>query len=217
MTSLAFSPSPASSFSSSTSVSSLSSSSDTLLILSHSDATIGVFDVEARHFAPWASHLAQRSELPRRWTALHDCVLGIEIEPPGQGSAIPSSSQATDSRHALFWGSTWLCRVTLDAPAGWGDFLKKRRRDASPVRSKQKQKPKPKQGRGAERFPPGADHDAEEHLDDEGPTNFKLVSRYRPILRAGFLGPGELAIVERPLVDVLRTLPPAFFKPRYGS
>ena len=166
-------------------------------------------------YAPWASHLSQRSELPRRWTSLHDSVLGIEIEPPATTPSL-STPQANEScRHALFWGSTWLCRISLDAPAGWGDFLKKRRRDTSYAKLRQKQKPISKQGH----LSSGADHDNEGNLDDESqsPTNFKLVTRYRPILRAGFLSSEELVVVERPLVDVLRTLPPAFFKPRYGS
>jgi len=44
-----------------------------------------------------------------------------------------------------------------------------------------------------------------------------MVTHYRPILLADFVGEGELVIVERPLVDVLATLPPAFFKHKYGS
>ena len=153
---------------------------------------------------------------------MHDSVLGIEVEPINEFST--ASSQAADGyRHALFWGATWLCRVKLDAPTGWGDLMKKRRRDASPVKSSQKQKQQeqksaPKQGRGegagTDGFP---DQDADARIDEDTPTNFKLITRYRPILRAGFLGPRELVVVERPLVDVLRTLPPAFFKPRYGS
>lgn len=51
----------------------------------------------------------------------------------------------------------------------------------------------------------------------EETSNFKLVTRYRPILCADFLEAGEIVIVERPLVDVLQSLPPAYFKPRYGT
>ena len=51
---------------------------------------------------------------------------------------------------------------------------------------------------------------------EEQDSNFKMVTHYRPILHVDFLGPGELVVVERPLVDVLATLPPAYFKPKYG-
>lgn len=221
-------------------------------MLAHADATIGVFDVETRRFAPWAAHLSQRERLPRRWASLHDGVLGIAIEPPStsQSASAPSStskhpssskqSAAESGRHAVFWGATWLCRVALDAPAGWGGFIKKRRRDgpastapappSTPSRSKSKAKAKGKANHASgpltnavtsadDADAEGGD-DANEHdkeHDGETPTNFKLVSRYRPILCADFLANGELLVVERPLVDVLRGLPPAFFKPRYGS
>lgn len=44
----------------------------------------------------------------------------------------------------------------------------------------------------------------------------RLISHYRPILHVDFLDDGELVVVERPLVDVLSTLPPAYFKHKYG-
>lgn len=53
--------------------------------------------------------------------------------------------------------------------------------------------------------------------EDQNTNNFKLVTHYRPILHVEFLAPGELVVVERPLVDVLATLPPAYFKPKYGA
>ena len=47
--------------------------------------------------------------------------------------------------------------------------------------------------------------------------NFKLITHYRPLLLVDFVSPGELVVVERPLVDVLAKLPPAYFKPKYGA
>ncbi|KAL5534622.1 hypothetical protein ACEPAG_1085 [Sanghuangporus baumii] len=221
VTALAFSPPPSSV--SSTSV----SSGSTLLILAHANSSIGVFDVEARQFASWASHLAQLKHLPRRWTSLHDSVLGIAIEPRISSSSTASSvgSSEDGARHALFWGATWLCRVCLDAPVGWGDFAKKRRRDGSSQKlsSKSKGKSKTKTGSNvpANRAPAvaaeGGEVDAGPESEEESMSNFKLVTRYRPILRVDFLDAGELLVVERPLLDVLRNLPPAFFKPKYGT
>ena len=51
----------------------------------------------------------------------------------------------------------------------------------------------------------------------EDDPNFRLVTRYRPLLWVDYMGPGELLVVERPLVDLLSTLPPAYFKATYGS
>ena len=47
--------------------------------------------------------------------------------------------------------------------------------------------------------------------------NFKLVTHYRPVLFVDFIAPAELVVVERPLVDVLAKMPPAYFKPKYGA
>ena len=101
---------------------------------------------------------------------------------------------------ALFWGASWLCRVQLDAGVAFGGFDKKRRWGG--------QKP-------AVRPPPnfkGAEDGGGLQQD-----NFKLVTHYRPILFVDFIAPGELVVVERPLVDILAKLPPAFFKAKYGA
>ncbi|KAI0314976.1 WD40 repeat-like protein [Amylostereum chailletii] len=47
--------------------------------------------------------------------------------------------------------------------------------------------------------------------------NFKVITHYRQILLAEFMASGELVVVERPLMDVLARLPPAYFKPKYGA
>ena len=57
----------------------------------------------------------------------------------------------------------------------------------------------------------------EEPSQEVQPRNFKLITHYRPLLLVDFVTPGELVVVERPLVDVLAKLPPAYFKPKYGK
>lgn len=159
--------------------------SPSTLVLGLANNTVQVFDVESRTFPAWARELT--AALPRRFTHLHDPILGVAFDAPAKRGS------------ALFWGATWLCRVQLDAGVGFDNFDKKRRWGAP--------KPAPKLA---------AHQDA-----DGAPTfhqdNFKLVTHYRPILFADFIGPAELVVVERPLVDVLAKLPPAFFKPKYGA
>jgi len=54
--------------------------------------------------------------------------------------------------------------------------------------------------------------------DEERPwRDCKMITQYRPIGACEFLSREELVVVERPLVDVLATLPPAYFKHKYGS
>lgn len=99
----------------------------------------------------------------------------------------------------MFWGSTWICKVQLDAGTTYGGFDKKRRRDI-----KHGPPPPPAHGEG-------------EAGENAANNNFKVVTTYRPILFADFVAPGEMVVVERPLVDVLARLPPAYFKPKYGA
>jgi len=158
--------------------------------------TIQIYDVESRSFPSWSKGLTK--SLPGRFTGLHDPMVGVSFDPgasPAQG------------KHAVFWGSTWLCKIQLDANVGYGGFDKKRRRDGK------RQNPnavvtvsQATSGDGGEENPKHPNHQ----------QNFKLVTHYRPILFADFIAPAELVIVERPLVDVLAKLPPAFFKPKYG-
>ncbi|KAI0932482.1 hypothetical protein AcW2_001100 [Taiwanofungus camphoratus] len=170
------------------------------LILGFANNSVQVYDVESRHFPRWAQGLDK--SLPRRFAHLHDPILGVTFDP---GARAGEPSTGAPPRSALFWGATWLCRVKLDAHAGWGGFEKKRRR-------------------GARRLaPPGVSNpSAPTDVPQEGQLqnpqqNFKLVTHYRPILLADFIAPAELVVVERPLVDVLAKLPPAYFKPKYGA
>jgi U3 small nucleolar RNA-associated protein 4 len=52
---------------------------------------------------------------------------------------------------------------------------------------------------------------------DDSTRDFKMITHFRPILFVDFLTAGELVVVERPLVDVLSTLPPAYFRHKYGA
>ena len=164
--------------------------SSSLLVLGFANNTLEMYDVEARQFPSWSRALC--SSLPKRFTHLHDAMLGVTLAPPAASAHLDHVDKSNDSSVlALFWGATWLCKVQFDAPVGWGGFEKKRRRRRSE----------------------GADHGTERG----GAHNFKLITQYRQILLADFLAPGELVVVERPLTDVLATLPPAYYRPKYGA
>lgn len=140
-------------------------------------------------FPEWSKKLV--NSLPKRFTHIHDPVLGVAFDP---------DMSDPKSQRALFWGSTWICKVNLSGPVGWGGFSKKRRREST-------KRPKVN----------GDNSQKVEVSTEEQDSNFKMVTHYRPLLHVDFLGPGELVVVERPLVDVLATLPPAYFKPKYGA
>jgi U3 small nucleolar RNA-associated protein 4 len=169
------------------------------LVIGLSNNTIHVFNVESRTFPEWSIPLC--SNLPKRFTHLHDPILGLTFNP------IPSKD---GSRKALFWGFTWMCSVKLDSLVGWGGFSKKRRREHKTTTS------------GAAQLhinvnKPQTNVSTEDQNSQTQPKNFTVFTHYRPLLFVDFLDCGEMVVVERPLMDVMSTMPPAFFKPKYGS
>lgn len=105
--------------------------------------------------------------------------------------------------NAWLWGSSWLCKVRLNQST----VPMSKKRSRGNLTEKSPSAPSTKNG-------VTDDFDQKESSDD---GNFKVVTHFRPILFTGFIGPKELVIVERPLVDVMSRLPPAFFKPKYGK
>ena len=110
----------------------------------------------------------------------------------------------------MFWGSTWICRIQLDTGTVYGGFEKKRRRDGSGKKRKDVAPPPTTQNQNQ-------DGEETEQPLQQSPNNFRLITNYRPILLAEFVASGEMVVVERPLVDVLAKMPPAYFKPKYGA
>ncbi|KAJ7107652.1 WD40-repeat-containing domain protein [Mycena crocata] len=127
------------------------------------------------------------NNLPKRLRRTHDHILGVAFDPVNAGPSLKASAGPSPPRYVLLWGSTWMCKIKLD-DSGARPGHKKRRRESAKVET------------------PSEDH-----------VNFKMITHYRPILHVDFLAPGELVVVERPLVDVLATLPPAYFVHRYGA
>ncbi|KAG6832228.1 hypothetical protein H0H92_004193 [Tricholoma furcatifolium] len=155
-----------------------------VLIMAFPDNSLQIYNVESRQFPTWGKELS--GNLPKRFTNAHDPVVGVTFD-----TVEHASGSSDDVQHyALFWGSTWICKLPL------GDFTprgqtKKRRRESAKTST----------------LP----------LSDDTHVDFKMIMHYRPILYLDFLAGGELVVVERPLVDVLSDLPPAYFKHKYGA
>lgn len=154
-----------------------------ILIMAFPDNTLQVYDVESRQFPAWGKDFC--NSLPKRFTHAHDPVLGVSFD-----AAESTSSSDTAPQYALFWGSTWICKLSLSGSTPRG-LTKKRRRESMKASSL---------------LP----------IDDTR-SDLKMIAHYRPILYLDFLASGELVVVERPLVDVLSDLPPAYFKHKYGA
>ncbi|KAI0786033.1 WD40 repeat-like protein [Abortiporus biennis] len=175
---------------------SFSPNNPNILIIGLSNNEVWIYDVEEKTFPGWGKGLLGLERLK----GLKDEILGVTFD---SGGGLTTKKSPTS---ALFWGSTWLCKIQLDggSKSGLGSsnragFDKKRRRD-----------------RDGKRHPPHQ-QPLDEHSQQTGQQNFKLITHYRPILFVDFIEPGELVVVERPLVDVLAKLPPPYFKPKYGA
>jgi U3 small nucleolar RNA-associated protein 4 len=169
------------------------------LVIGLANNSVHIFNVESRTFPDWSIPLS--NNLPKRFTHLHDPILGLTFNP---------TPFKDGSRKALFWGSTWMCSIKLDSPAGWGGFSKKRRREYRTVVNGASQ-PGTNVGKAQ------VNVSAEDQKRQTQPKNFTVLTQYRPLLLVDFLDCGEMVVVERPLVDVMSAMPPAFFKPKYGS
>ncbi|KAG6885935.1 hypothetical protein C0993_007437 [Termitomyces sp. T159_Od127] len=154
-----------------------------ILIMAFPDNTLQVYNVESRQFPTWGKEFC--NSLPRRFTHAHDPVLGVAFDAE---ETAPGSENA--SQYALFWGSTWMCKLSVSGSPSRG-LTKKRRRESMKTSSL---------------------------LPIDGPhSDLKMIAHYRPILYLDFLARGEIVVVERPLVDVLSDLPPAYFRHKYGA
>ncbi|RDB28866.1 U3 small nucleolar RNA-associated protein 4 [Hypsizygus marmoreus] len=171
------------SFSSPVQVLSFDPTRPSVLIMGFPDNSLQIYNVESRQFPTWGKELC--NNLPKRFRLAHDPVLGVTFDP-----AHHFTNGAP--RYALFWGSTWICKLSFNEAAVSG-MNRKRRRESVKL------------------APPVA------WGDESSPVDFKMITHYRPILHVDFLERGELLVVERPLVDVLSGLPPAYFKHKYGA
>lgn len=172
-----------------------------VLLLAFPDNSIQIFDVETRQFPAWGKDLS--STLPKRFKYAHDPVLGVTFDPPSDSFAAGSDEGKT--RFILFWGATWLFKATLDTRAFLGGRKRRRDREVIP--------PTP-----GPLVTPGPGAHGPHNMEEDRPwRDYKMITAYRPIVCCDFLTKKELVVVERPLVDILQTLPPAFFKHKYGA
>ncbi|KAB5592618.1 U3 small nucleolar RNA-associated protein [Ceratobasidium theobromae] len=171
-----------------------------VLAIGYPNNKIHLFDAEAKLFYP---------ALPDKLEHLQDPILGIVFPPiPGGGGGVPGGCK----RKMYVWSANWLARfdvaapspsALLESPPPWSES------DAAETEVGQRAAGS-KRKRGN---PSGQAGEA-----------FAIVNKFRPVLLVDFCAPvdgtagqDEMVIVERPLVDLLATLPPAYLKPKYGA
>jgi U3 small nucleolar RNA-associated protein 4 len=154
--------------------------------------SLQIYNVEMGQFPAWSKHLC--SSPPKNFQTLHDPILGVTFDPAGSG-------------YALFWGATWMFKIIIGPPRAPNNPRKRQRNPKKHTSSATG----PSFTYPTERIEVSL---GKERKDIDG---HKMISHFRPILFADFFQGGELVVVERPLVDVLTGLPPAFFIHKYGA
>ena len=173
-----------------------------LLFLALPNNTVRVFDVEEKLFPEWSRPLTR--SVTQRLVRLNDPVMGIAFHPSGTWSSIGAPSVRT----VLLWGASWICKFRIGNDVQAQVTSRKRRR-------------------GRDEDEEGSDHEPEavpSGLDDGGEGEGKwpemgleVWTKYRNMLAVDFFDSKEMVIVERPFMDVMSKLPPAYFKFKYGT
>jgi U3 small nucleolar RNA-associated protein 4 len=188
-------------------------SSTSNLLLTFPNNSVQVYDVEQRQFPPWGKTLS--AVLDQRLRSMHDAVLGAFT------ATASTSDGSTKKKALLFWSATWICKIGLNQSLARpsSSFHSSSHSSHRKRRRGKEADKKPAQGREAA----GLDEEevARREQDVSRGVDFKMITTYRPMLcvdrvNGSDAGSSELVVVERPLVDVLATLPPAYFKHRYG-
>ncbi|KAG0702695.1 WD40 repeat-like protein [Suillus ampliporus] len=131
--------------------------------------TIHIFHVEHGEVPSWGREF--NSRLPKQFLSAPDPVIGVAFEPlpspsDDEMTGITSHAASTRPKEAIFWGSSWLCKLELDWEGKYTGQSRKRRRQAGPV--------------------------AVGEMASE--RKLRMVTNYRPILALDFFGPGELDV-----------------------
>lgn len=174
------------------------------LLLGFPNNTLQIFDVETRQYPECFKPLCS-TILPSSIDKLNDPLAGISFLADG-------SSNPSRKRNVVLWGSSWLVRIDLAVAAQYSIKKKNTGREKWHFNKKRKQP----SGTGG---PVAGGNSALANGADKSTWNspFNVIRKYREMLMVDFLGEGEMVVVERPIIDVLQTLPPAYFKARYGS
>ncbi|KAH7104113.1 WD40 repeat-like protein [Auriculariales sp. MPI-PUGE-AT-0066] len=162
---------------------------------------IRVFDVEVRTFPPSARAVCERAA--PQLAKLRETVVGATFTRARHEPGTPAPG-------LVLWAYDWFCQIKLDAEA------------PAPVPSKRKKRGR--DGDVADEVAPALSEDKEllalgTAAQQQGPKGKPLVinTQYRPLLFLGFMGDGDMVVVERPYVDILASLPPAYSKHKYGA
>jgi U3 small nucleolar RNA-associated protein 4 len=181
--------------------------SPSTLYIGLANNTIQIFDVETRLFPEWSLEVCRN--LPRRLTGLADPVMGLVFSGVAVGVAT-GAGERKGSKEVVAWGTSWMCKISLisSSSSQHGSY------GLTSTAAGGKKRPREREAGQSQTQNQNPVH---AHSGTGEKDELEVINRYRNILFVDYLTPKEMVIVERPIVDVLRELPPAYFRHKYGS
>lgn len=203
------------------------------LLLAMPNNTIKIYDVESKSLPEWQRPISE--VVSKRISTHRDALVGASFVPSSSSSHLPLpatngtgpamfNGKATPAyQSVILWGANWICRFRLYPRNTPVSGSAKRRRDEEEsnedddhedVTDRDDELPTvsgldpPREGRKKkDRIRGSAD----------GELFLSVITQYKHLLGVEFLNSNEMVVVERPILDVLSDMPPAYFKARYGT
>ena len=183
-----------------------------LLIIGLPNNLIQFYDVETKSQPSWAKAINENTMFDQ-YVELLDPMQGLIINPnphalPPNIEHVINSNPTLDplrEERLITYGASWMCVIHFKTDNDHG--IKK-------LSKTQKRKHRRQQSQQENNANNLKNDFGEPLINNE--NSYNIINRYSPIALAEFIGPGELIVIERPQNDFVDSLPPAFFKHKYG-
>jgi U3 small nucleolar RNA-associated protein 4 len=168
--------------------------SSPVLVITLASNVFYLFDPETLSLTDWSASLSHR--LPDRFVHRKDIIMGVAFPP----------SKASGANKMVLYGTTYFCVVDLSQKLGPAN--------AALCRPGLKRGHDQQDG-GASQVEEVIDVDAEKPVYSDA---FKMDHRFQDLMFLDIMSSsGEWVVVERPALEVMKTLPPGFYKKAYGT
>lgn len=165
--------------------------------------TVRLFDVETKSFPDWQKEFV--GAVSKKIGHQRDPIVGASFAP--HSSKTKDLEQVSSHQSVILWGANWICRFRIFPKSTGASGGNKRSRSDDEENGTEEES--------------GIKEVEAIQSDTEKTTGGQLfltvLTQYRNLLGVHFLNHEEMVVIERPLLDVLSHLPPAYFKAKYGT
>jgi len=161
--------------------------------------TIRLFDVETKSFPDWQKDFT--AQVSKKISMQRDPILGASFSPMPPK---PANAEQSSYQSVILWGANWICRFRIFPRSAGRSSVKRGRNEDEATEEESDIKETEVVQSSLEKAA-------------SGELFLTVFTQYRHLLGVDFLDWDEMVVIERPLLDVLSQLPPAYFKAKYGT